>query len=65
VPLRREKQQSIDDFNAKIGGVTDDAERERLTELHQERLGKQELTVWLKDFPRTAADLKEMKRSAA
>lgn len=28
-------------------------------------LKKTDLTVWLKDFPKTAADFKEMRRSAA
>ena len=32
---------------------------------HKEKLQRTELTVWLKDFPRNAADLKEMHRQAA
>lgn len=31
----------------------------------KEVLKKTDLTVWLKDFPKTAADFKEMRRSAA
>lgn len=65
VPLRREKQAMLDDFNSKIGSVTDETQRKQLTELHEARLKRIELTLWLKDFPKTAADLREMKRSAA
>lgn len=31
----------------------------------EQKLLQTELTVWLKDFPKTAADFKEMRRSAA
>ena len=31
----------------------------------EQKLQQTELTVWLKDFPKTAADFKEMRRSAA
>ncbi len=31
----------------------------------KEMLKKTDLTVWLKDFPKSAADFKEMRRSAA
>ena len=54
----------LDEFNTKIGGVADSAERESLRKLHEEKLSKNELTIWLKDFPRTASEVQEMRRSA-
>lgn len=40
-------------------------ERDRIKEANKELNKKTDLTVWLKDFPRNAADFKELRRSAA
>ena len=54
----------IDEFNAKIGTVASSSERSSIEQIHVEKLQKIELTVWLKDFPRTAGEVQEMRRSA-
>lgn len=45
--------------------ITDEEERDRINKENKELSKKNELTVWLKDFPRNAADFKELRRSAA
>ena len=45
--------------------ITDEEERDRINKENIELSKKNELTVWLKDFPRNAADFKELRRSAA
>lgn len=65
MPLRKEKQQLIEAHKAQIEAVTDAEEKNKAIEAFQEQMRKPELTVWLKDFPRTVADFKEMRRSAA
>lgn len=48
-----------------MASVTDPNDKKRLQEGLDEKLLQTELTVWLRDFPKTAADFKELRRSAA
>jgi len=41
-----------------------DSEKDSLKSNYKEALSTVELTVWLKDFPKTAADFKECRQSA-
>ena len=65
LPLRREKQQGLDVFNSNLATLTDPNEKKSLQEALDQKLLQTELTVWLKDFPKTASDFKELRRSAA
>jgi predicted adenine nucleotide alpha hydrolase (AANH) superfamily ATPase len=55
----------IESFNTSLANISDQKEKQRLQALHTEKLKRTELTIWLKDFPKTSADLKEIRRSAA
>ncbi len=55
----------IESFNTSLANMSDQKEKQRLQALHTEKLKRTELTIWLKDFPKTSADLKEIRRSAA
>ena len=62
VPLRRAKLAAEEEFQAALEKMETDEERR---EAKDKRLANQttELQVWLKDFPRTADDFKELRRS--
>jgi hypothetical protein len=45
--------------------ATDEDERVNIRASNIDRNKKSDLTVWLRDFPRNAADFKELRRSAA
>ena len=64
VPLRREKRDADDQFAEKLESIEDGKERD---ETKAKRAAEQdtELTIWLKDFPKTADDFKELRRSGA
>jgi hypothetical protein len=55
----------IESFNTSLANISDPKEKQRLQSLHTEKLKRTELTVWLKDFPKTSSDLREMRKSAA
>lgn len=65
LPLRREKQTLLDQFATQLAAVTDKDEKAKVQATQAEKLKKNELTVWLRDFPKNAADFKELRRSAA
>ena len=64
VPLRREKQGEKEKFEETLEKVENETER---SEQMKKRFDDQtiELTVWLKDFPRTTEDFKELRRSGS
>ncbi len=65
VPLRRLKVEEAEKFKERLEKIADDDEL-KAAKQEQATLDRQvELTVWLKDFPRSAEDFKELRRSGA
>ena len=65
VPLRRIKLEEADRLREKLEKISDDTERSKVAEAQKTQASALELTVWLKDFPRSAEDFKELRRSGA
>ena len=65
VPLRRQKAEQQQEFETLLLGAGSETERESMKFSHKERMSDVELTCWLKDFPKTASDFKELRRCAA
>ena len=65
VPLRRLKVEEAEKFKERLEKITDDDEQKAAKEEQAALLKQTELTVWLKDFPRSAEDFKELRRSGA
>ena len=64
MPLRRQKLEMQAEYDKNLAAAAEE-EKEQMMSSFRERLNETELTVWLKDFPVTQADLQEMRRSAA
>ena len=62
--MRRETLEIKNDYENKIN-LADESEKASLRSSLKNKFAETELTVWLKDFPKTASDFKEMRRSAA
>ena len=54
----------ITEFESAMEKAESPSEKESIRFSHKEKLNDTDLTVWLKDFPRTANDFKEIRRSA-
>ena len=65
VPLRRIKADEQEKFRDKLDKLTSEEARAEALEEQKKLVSAMELTVWLKDFPRTAEDFKELRRSGA
>jgi len=65
VPLRRIKLDEAEKFKEKLEKIVDDADRKKAVDDHKIQANAMELTLWLKDFPRSADDFKELRRSGA
>jgi len=63
VPLRRAKAEEVDVEAASLEKMNEEQKAEAL-EARKNKAEDTELTLWLKDFPKTAGDFKEMRRSA-
>ena len=65
VPLRRIKQEEKDKFREKLEKITD--KETKIAAIDEQKVidSTVELTVWLKDFPKSADDFKELRRSGA
>jgi len=64
VPFRREKALQMADFESMLEKAESPSEKESIKLSFKEKQNDAELMVWLKDFPKTQADFKEMRRSA-
>ena len=65
VPLRRIKLEEQNQFKEKLEKITDKDEKKAAQDEHTAQSSAVELTVWLKDFPKSADDFKELRRSGA
>lgn len=65
VPLRRQKAEDLEKFKEALEKIADEGERESARKQQETIANQTELTVWLKDFPRSADDFKELRRSGA
>jgi hypothetical protein len=63
VPLRRQKAEDLKTHEEGVEKLTDEKEIEEAEKAFFEKNKKLDLTVWLKDFPRSAADFQELRRS--
>lgn len=64
LPLRREKLELKENFDIKLNAAPE-VDKESLRSTYKDKMSEVELTVWLKDFPKTASDFKELRRSAS
>ena len=65
VPLRRNKLEEQDKFKEKLEKMTNEDEKNAALEEQKATSSAVELSVWLKDFPKSADDFKELRRSGA
>ena len=65
VPLRRLKVEENERFKEKMEKITEEAEKKEALDEQKAADSAMELTVWLKDFPKSADDFKELRRSGA
>ncbi len=65
VPLRRQKADQLAEFEAQLEKAESPSEKESMRFSQKEKQKDIELTVWLKDFPKSAADFRELRRSAS
>ena len=65
VPLRRQKAEDADKFKESLEKMADDEKRMEAIAEHDAKANDVELVVFLKDFPSTAEDFKELRRSGA
>ena len=65
VPLRRQKLEEQNAFKEKLEKITDTDEKNAALEENKATSSAVELSVWLKDFPKSADDFKELRRSGA
>ena len=65
VPLRRQKLEEQNQFKEKLDKLTDEAEKNAAIDENKAVAAAVELSVWLKDFPKSADDFKELRRSGA
>ena len=65
VPLRRMKLDENAQFKEKLDKIANDEERKAVLQEHKAKENAIELVVWLKDFPKSADDFKELRRSGA
>ena len=59
VPLRRQKLEEQNQFKEKLDKLTDEAEKNAAIDENKAVAAAVELSVWLKDFPKSADDFKE------
>ena len=64
VPLRRLKAEQEEKEFVAMENMSEN-EKKAAEEAKKNKQPEVELTVWLKDFPKTAADFRELRRSAA
>ena len=65
VPLRRLKAEENERFKERLEKITDEQEKQEAIQEQVALSQATELTVWLKDFPKSADDFKELRRSGA
>ena len=65
VPLRRLKAEEQERFKEKLEKIADKADKQAAKDEQEVIDSAIELTVWLKDFPKSADDFRELRRSGA
>ena len=65
MPLRRNKLEEHDKFKERLEKMTNEDEKNAALEEQKATSSAIELSVWLKDFPKSADDFKELRRSGA
>jgi hypothetical protein len=65
VPLRRTKLDEAEKVKEKLEKISDDTDRKKAEAIIKTQASAIDLTIWLKDFPRSAEDFKELRRSGA